>query len=468
MIQRLEQGIILLLPLLTAGLVYAEQDPRMTEPVLNSWPTPPQTREEAVEQLLNFDVDEQRRVRALAEANVMELAPVVVPYGEGLHGSNWFFGWPVAAGDGDVIVVVFQRSPYHYRGSNAYRDPDKFTSTAVMVRSEDGGQSWSDQVDLRQFATTKASVVPGGMRALKLLHDGRLVYIGDIGVLISDDLGKSWTHHPDAFQTARPEGLNSNIGPTIIEHPTLGLLLPAHAWRGEILDEMWFWQSQDGGISWHRTETPLRTPSRFVEPAGLHINGRLVLIGRSHDPATLEPDTRTFRYAQAVSKENSLELDTSFTNIRTSHLGEKLIGLVDERKSRAFGFWSQDTVDIILNPMTKRIEVVATNRTGRGGPHVDDISRQSLNLWSIDPADLLAGSSEWRFEGTLIERPTLEAPKFFDGMHPASSVVDEVKGVQHLVIYCGYYAGPSGVFRITRSLNTPLLQKHLHQVRRGQ
>jgi hypothetical protein len=105
-----------------------------------------------------------------------------------------------------------------------------------------------------------------------------------------------------------------------------------------------------------------------------------------------------------------------------------------------------DTVDFSFNPVTKRIEIVRSER-----------HRMELWLWSMDPNDWDSG--QWRRECRLLAREG----KFYstaDGFHPAGAVIDEDAGVQHIFIYSGHPNGPAGVFRITRTLDTPQL-KHV-------
>ncbi|MCP4507059.1 MAG: hypothetical protein GY826_11805 [Fuerstiella sp.] len=72
----------------------------------------------------------------------------------------------------------------------------------------------------------------------------------------------------------------------------------------------------------------------------------------------------------------------------------------------------------------------------------------------MDPADWNTG--QWHRECRLL---AIEG-KFYstaDGFHPAGAVVDVQRGVQHIFIYAGHPNGPAGVFRITRTLQTPQL-----------
>jgi hypothetical protein len=46
-----------------------------------------------------------------------------------------------------------------------------------------------------------------------------------------------------------------------------------------------------------------------------------------------------------------------------------------------------------------------------------------------------------------------------DGMHPGGTIIDAERGVQY--IYMGHFQGPTGVFQVTRTLNTDALAAYL-------
>ena len=76
---------------------------------------------------------------------LMEIAPVhlpVAPPGDCNH-----YGWPVATLTGDAIVVMHRRIPGH-RASGAGTAHTRM-SYGVVLRSDDGGQTWSEPYDLR-------------------------------------------------------------------------------------------------------------------------------------------------------------------------------------------------------------------------------------------------------------------------------------------------------------------------------
>ena len=123
-----------------------------------------------------------------------------------------------------------------------------------------------------------------------------------------------------------------------------------------------------------------------------------------------------------------------------------------------------DTTDVDFNPVTQRFEAVVTNRSGG----VLDTERnedheQTINLWSISKEDLYAGKADqWRFEATLLSLQSGMrdmGPDDIDAAHPGGAVIDEERGVQHIFIYCGRYSTPTGIYRITRTLDTDKLRR---------
>jgi len=371
--------------------------------------------------------------------------------------NNWHFGWPVATRTTDAIVVVFQRTQHHH-GSPRPGLPSR--STAVAVRSTDGGQTWSAPVDLRTFIDKPAEITPGAMRAITTTSRGTIVYIGDLGAFRSEDSGQTWLHYPDAFAPFdAADVLNHNIGPRIVETADGRLLAFSHLWMNDLSlpNRLWMWVSKDDGKSWTQEILPLPTGFHAVEPSVCLLNDTLFILGRFHDKEKgFDKKNQTYLMMQvAIPLEDPEFAVAAVTNIRTNHAVDIIAPIAGEGKAQSLGgFWSQDTPDITFNPITRRLEAVVTNRTGGGGPFGRDFTRQSLNLWSISPEDFLAGNGEWKFEGILFERATMDVTKTFDGMHPAGAVLDEAGGRQHVFFYAGYYHGPSGVFRLTRPLET--------------
>ena len=93
-----------------------------------------------------------------------------------------------------------------------------------------------------------------------------------------------------------------------------------------------------------------------------------------------------------------------------------------------------------------------------------------MNLWSLSKEDMYAGrAGKWRFEGTLLRFKSGMlniGPDDVDAAHPGGAVMDVENGLQHIFIYCGRYSTPTGIYRITRTLNTDTLRRAMHELER--
>jgi len=405
-------------------------------------------REELIARCLRINRDFLAKYTAKDGPLVVE--PVALPYGENLLTNNSHFGWPVAAKAGDAVIVVFHRKPQHTPRFGIHKPKDDNLSTAVMTRSTDGGATWSKPVDMRSFIRTPTEGCRLGFgNGMVAMRDGAVVLVSSYGVFRSTDEGVTWRHLPGAYGEAQLPGRVSNNGPRLIEHPGLGIVAFSHGHKGELIARY----SRDRGETWRETVEAYPDWVAPVEPTPMMHGDALVILARCHGDESFEPATRTWRYVQLVSRDGSLPLTPALTNIRTTDVRDEV-----NMKGAGYGPFSQDTAEIAYNPVTKRIEAVCTNRCGGGQGREHDSIRMTLNLWSIDPAELLSGSSDWRFEGTLLARAGIMTTAS-DGMHPGGGVIDEAAGVQHIFVYLGEHLGPAGIFRITRTLDTPKLRR---------
>jgi hypothetical protein len=400
----------------------------------------------------------------------LTLEPVLLPDGEALLGANDHFGWPVATIAGKSIVLVFHRLPQHWSGKD---QPDTHSSTAVSIRSSDGGKTWSEPQDLKRLVKTATRGCRLGFgNTIGTDADGAVVVVTGYGVFRSEDEGASWQHLPGAFGEAQLKGPKTNNGPRLALHPQYGLIAPGHPTSEGtvpptrnadgtpyIAPELWLRWSQDGGRTWQEAKQDLPAFATAIEPSALVHEEGLFLVARCHGAESYEAATKTWRYVQLGSATGWLPLQSALTDIRASDVRD--LGL-----SKFHGAWTQDTVDLSFNPVSRRIECVATDRNGDAGAGTDnERDCQTLNLWSIDPAAFRNGESQWRFEGTLLKRSGLMGKGEIDGLHPGAAVIDTTAGVQHLFIYAGAPAGPAGIFRLTRTLDTVRLSTLLRQTR---
>jgi hypothetical protein len=409
-------------------------------------------------QLLRLTED-CRKSRNLADG-LIHVAPVVLPEGPNLLGTNDHFGWPVATMAGETLVVVFHRKPAHWGGSDK---PDEHTSTAVTVRSTDGGETWSAPLDLKRCVKTKTEGCRLGFgNSIGLDPKGRVVVVTSYGVFRSADAGAIWEHLAGSFGDEQLAGPVCNSGPRLLLHPRHGLVAAGHPSRSGrenpdgtpyIAPELWLRTSADDGQTWQEQKVELPPFATAIEPTLLLHDGLLLVVARCHGRESHEPDRGTWRYVQLWSHRGWPPLEAKLTTMRTTG-----------KPTGYSGPWSQDTVDLAFNPTTKRIEAVATNRVG-GGPDNEQANVQTLNLWSISPEEIAGG--QWRFETTLLTRDGGMWAGNNDGMHPGAAVIDAKRGVQHVFIYAGRPAGPSGIFRVTRTLDTPSLRTSQEVAQRG-
>ena len=410
------------------------------------------------QEFLRIDPGMAELLETCNSAGLLEVAPVVLPTGEQLLGVNDHFGWPIATMSQDVIIVFYYRLPTHWGGTD---QPDEYSSRCVMTRSLDGGKNWSTPLSLETFVKTKTKNCRAGFgNAAGTLPDGTVVCVTSKGVFRSRDRGASWEHLPGAFGSDQLQGPKTNMGPRLIGHPTYGLVAAGHdvsrprpkTGPPTFPSNIWIRWSKDAGETWHETCADLPEFAVPIEPTLFMYDGALLVLARSHGKDAYDSAKRLWRYTQLYSKNGWMPFAASLTNIPTSQVGD----------SQWQGPWSQDTVEVSFNPVSKRIEAVLTNRTGGGPGYEHPTNQQTINLWSISPAELAEGSSEWHFEGTLLRRDGSMGD--VDGMHPAGGVVDAKNGVAHTFIYCGFPSGPFGIFRVTRTLDTKTLSRQLRSL----
>ena len=397
--------------------------------------------DELVLKLLDISDPQIQRLQEGQRLGLIELAPVSLPINP--QGDNNHMGWPVATWAGDTMIVVHRRIPGHNRRMSG--DADEHSTYAVIVRSSDGGRTWSQPYDIRDCMTeedrNRGGFIPLCHRykfdrdnksplgyklhlnAIGTTREGAVMLVCDHGVFRSEDLGQTWRHLRLAFREDRHDGPFVYVGPRIIDDPQLGLLLFAHhviyknRHPKDIARQMAIYRSQDGGKSWEDISLELPDWCKQAEPNTIVHNGTFYIIARNQI---------NFHLIQ-LRWQPGEGIEAKDTNIFTKR--------------------SVDTSDIFFNDRTQRFEVVQSNR-----------GNSSVVLFSLAPEDW--DTAQWRREGTLFQRGG-SFYSTFDGFHTGGALVDRQRGVQHVFIYSGHAGGPAGVFRITRTLDTPKLAAFL-------
>ena len=370
-----------------------------------------------------------------AKAGLIEIAPVNLPVNP--PGDCNHYGWPVATMIGGTYIVMHRRIPGHRRQGAG--DPHQKMSYGIVLRSEDGGKKWSEPFDLRDCMKpedrNRGGVVPLSHRvkfnpsnkstlgykvhlhAIGTARDGAVVAVNNHGVFRSEDQGRTWKHFSKALRDDTFKHQIINIGPRIIDDSKHGLIVFGN-WFGEVNDDHKYSEqfvalrSLDGGGTWQVEEHP--AGFKQYEPAVLFHDNQYLIVTRDQN------HVRSHRQMTWLPGRQPMIIETNLQDPRYV-----------------------DTVDLSFNPVTKRLEIVRSERY-----------RMQLWLWSVDPADW--GQGNWRRECRLFNR----GGTFYraaDGFHPAAAIIDARRGVQHIFIYVGHPNGPAGVFRITRTLDTQQL-----------
>ena len=387
-------------------------------------------------QLLNLTPDMHETLAHAQRSGAIEIAPVHLP--ANVSGDCNHFGWPIATMVGETIVVMHRRIPGH--NPTHAGGPDPSMSYGIVLRSGDGGKTWSRPQDLRDFMTPedrrRDGMVPLSHRAkfdkdnkstegykvhlhaIGTARDGAVVAINNHGVFRSDDAGGAWRHFSTALRHDNFPHQIVNLGPRLLDDPRQGLLAFGN-WFGEahsdhaLSNQLVVLRSPDGGATWQVTDYPAGFPQ--YEPAALHQDGRFLLVTRD------QTEVRSHKQMDWQPGRPPKVIDTNLEDPS-----------------------SVDTVDFSFNPVTGRFEVVRSERY-----------RMELWVWSLEPRQWETG--QWRRECRLL---ATEGEFYWetDGFHPAGAVIDVNRGVQHIFIYSGRTDGPAGVFRITRTLDTPALR----------
>lgn len=390
---------------------------------------------------------------ALRGKKLLGITPVVsAPEGEVNH-----LGFPVATrlSDGRA-VVVFQRAKGGHIQAGVWHGAG-LPAGRYAITSDDL-QQWHPA---NPFDTRARLSDPDGMHCVGVARrpDGgeRVVAIASgapRGIYLSDDRGETWRTAQGAL-----DGLldgAAHCGPRLIAHPEFGIVAAFGQQKKPTGRRNWLVRSLDAGETWEQRVWENTKPARSVEPSlATWGDGHMVMVTREYIKDFAINEDGYYCHTQHVYKheKGAKFSEVKFTTARTNIAGNP-----------AFGFDCHDTAEVIYNPVTRRIECIQSHRRGGGEGRTGKVIEKNpakkintLNLWSIAPDELLAGSSKWRFECTLVEREGYSRNSERDGMHPGGSVIDEAAGMQHIFIYAGWRRKPCSIFRVSRTLDTPKL-----------
>ncbi len=115
--------------------------------------------------LLSLTEQMQLQLHEATKQGLIEIVPVHLPVNP--PGDCNHYGWPIATMAGDTIIVMHRRIPGHNpRGAGK---PHEKMSYGIVLRSGDGGKTWSKLYDLRDSMRpedrNRGGIVPLSHRA---------------------------------------------------------------------------------------------------------------------------------------------------------------------------------------------------------------------------------------------------------------------------------------------------------------
>lgn len=362
---------------------------------------------------LKIDGQENSLLYLADSVNLMQLTEVLVPEGAGYREGNYNFGWPVATMDGTSITVSTQR-----RLIPGQMD-DNSGKGQLLIISDDAGETWNTPIEVQNLQPYGYRV---GSQSCIGIFDGNIIQKGN-GTMISDNLGANWNPYPRAFKFASQEAYGPN-GPRIHEHPAFGLIFLTGT--DAAVDTGSVFKSNDGRLWEDKIWTvegsdPVLCPG----PSTLVMDDGSILMVSSNG-------TRMVQYLYHYTAGDSYN-DIVFS--------------VDIIESINTSLSSNDVPDLILNPVSGKIEMLESNPA-------------ALLMWSIDPSALLGGNTDWELETVLMKRTGISS------MHPAGSVIDSENQLQHIFLYMGgEYPDRNCIYKLSRSLDTESLSLWLNDQR---
>jgi hypothetical protein len=296
---------------------------------------------------------------------------------------------------------------------------DKSGKGQLLIISEDKGETWNAPMEVQNLQ-------PYGYRVASQScigsFDGKIVQKGS-GTMITENLGANWTPYPRAFKYVTQEEYGAN-GPRIHHHPEFGLIFITGT--SSTVDRGSVFRSDDG-TEWEDTHWSVENaaPVNCQGPSALILDDGSILMVSSNGKNMVE-----YYYEY---RSGDTYADVEFR--------------VDTITAISTSLSAYDVPDLILNPVTGRIEMTES-------------SPAAVLLWSTGVAQMRSDSIDWELESVLLKRSGVGA------MHPAGSVIDRENQLLHYFLYMGgEYPDRNCIYRLSRTLDTESLSNWMSATR---
>ncbi|MDR1156376.1 MAG: hypothetical protein LBL04_16860 [Bacteroidales bacterium] len=365
--------------------------------------------------------------------------------------NNTFLGYPVSVEVGGNPFIVVERRV-------SENNVNEYSDGAFLTVNSNSKWELTDFFKYAPFGRFFMGTQP----LIGKTDAGILAIKANIGVLLSDNNGQHWSHHPKAFD-ALDENDYAFMGANMAYHHKFGSLffgtgsrkmkndtvqaaiLEIDPGTGNVSERKTGWMANiERSLVINERDTVIQMPIAETGPPVFYV----VNPGKTPDLAAYDGyivalsvfKEKIYQFVYACQNGDSWD-DAKFISAQTTITGSL---------SR------QSPPGIIYNPVTRRFEMIQSN------PY-------ELSLYSISVEDLLNsrlneyGRAQWTKEVSLLQRNTSVRGQ---GMYPVSSMVDTQKGVQRVFISFGdEYPGRSGIFELTRTLKTSELSDFVKQKR---
>ena len=374
--------------------------------------------------------------------------------------NNTFMGFPTAVEINGKPLIVAER-----RVSEVA--VNEFSDGVFIALDEQSKWQFTEFFKYAPFGNQFLTSRP----AIGKTDAGTIAVKSQAGLMISNDNGDNWTHHPRAFDALGTNYVATAYGVNIAYNHKFNSLFFAngHLKMGitNIRSAFFDINTATGEVKEVKSDWIPEIERETIDPVtGDNIIVR-TLINESGPVVVYVVDG--IKYPDMAAYDGSMiafsvHRDRIYQYVYKYKAGDTW----DDVRFTAKQTTIQGTLSrqlppgIIFNPVTKRFELIQSvpSELSLHSISIEELMESGVNEYNRAP---------WRKELSFLLRNIGIRGQ---GMYPVSSIVDTQRGVQRVYVHFGNeYPGRSGIFELTRTLNTPELAnfvRHRRAILEGQ